>query len=48
MIKTAVIYIVRKFDMLSTNRTPKKFEQEPKHFMSCQKGGVYLKFSKRR
>lgn len=47
MMKTAVVYLIRNFNLVPNSKTGKKFIQDPAHFMTYMKGGVHCKFVKR-
>ncbi|KAL0266932.1 UNVERIFIED_CONTAM: hypothetical protein PYX00_009337 [Menopon gallinae] len=44
IIKACLVYVLSKFEVVPSSKTPKKIELDPEYFMTTHKGGIYLKF----
>jgi hypothetical protein len=47
-VKSGLVTVIRKFQVLPTKRTPVSIKPDPNFFMFAAKGGIWLDFEKRR
>ncbi|KAK7788572.1 hypothetical protein R5R35_000158 [Gryllus longicercus] len=47
-VKLALAYVVEKFDIKTTPKTPNPVVQDPTYFLTCAKGGLWLRFEERK
>ncbi|GLH16470.1 Cytochrome P450 6j1 [Gryllus bimaculatus] len=47
-VKLALAYVVEKFDIKMTPKTPNPVVQDPTYFLTCAKGGLWLRFEERK